>query len=148
MHTLGSIPMVTPVLHAGDAFIGLSGLDLEPESDEKLFALFVIPGLPVFSLLNDGTPILLEDSVQRMRLENTQTPNTPWEPCAQSMVSAESCEEHSPTASRSVAINDLCRLLVSKGKVKHLTPHTARIFIMDKKGLRDDRSVPPNIPVP
>ena len=83
MHTLGSIPMVTPVLNAEDAFIGLSGLDVEPKSDETLFALFVIPGLPVFSLLNDGTPILLEDSVQRMRLENTQTPNTPWEPCAQ-----------------------------------------------------------------
>ena len=82
MRTSGSIPMVSPVLHAGDAFIGLSALDVEPESDEKLFALFIIPGLPVLSLLNEGTPILLANSVPRMRLENTNKTNTPWTPYA------------------------------------------------------------------
>ena len=82
MHTSGSILMVTPVLHARDALIGLSGLDVELESDKRLFALFVFPGLPVFSLLNDGTLILLEDSVPRMRIANTQTNNTPWQTCA------------------------------------------------------------------
>ena len=69
--------MITPVLHSGDPFIGLSELDVEPESDETLFALFVTPGLPIFSLQNDSMPILLEDSVPRMRVENTQPTNTP-----------------------------------------------------------------------
>ena len=74
--------MVAPVIHAEDAVIGSLGLDVEPESDETLFAPFVIPGLLVPSLLNDGTPILLKESVLRIRLENTQLTNTPWEPCA------------------------------------------------------------------
>ena len=74
--------MVTSVLHAGDALNSLSGLDVEPESDEAPFALSVNSGLPVFSLLNEGTPIPLEDSVSRMRIENTQSTNTPWEPFA------------------------------------------------------------------
>ena len=82
MHASGTILMVIPVLHAGDASIGLSGLDVELESDKRLFALFVFPGLPVFSPLNDGTLILLEDSVPRMRIANTQTNNTPWQTCA------------------------------------------------------------------
>ena len=125
MHISGSIPKVNLVLHAEDALIGLSELDVEPESDKRLFAFFVFPGLPVFSLLNDGTLILLEDSVPRMRIASTQSTNTPWQTFARFQYTAESCKKHSPTASRSGAIHDLCQLLESKVELKRLPLHTA-----------------------
>ena len=71
MHTFSSIPMVTSVLHAGDAFISLSGLEVEPKRDDILFALVLIPGLRVSPALNGGMSILLEDTVSKMCLADT-----------------------------------------------------------------------------
>ena len=81
MHTFSSIPTVTSVLHAGDAFIILSGLDVEPKRDDILFALVPIPGLSVSPVLDDGISILVEDLVSRMCLADTYPYKRLWKPC-------------------------------------------------------------------
>ena len=63
--------MVNSVLQAGDAFISLSALDVESKRDDILFALVLIPGLPVSPVMDDGMSILLEDLVSRMCLADT-----------------------------------------------------------------------------
>ena len=67
-HTFTSTAVVTSVLHAGDTFISLSGLDVEPKRDDLQFALVPMTGLPVSSVLDDGISNLLENLVSRMCL--------------------------------------------------------------------------------
>ena len=79
IHSLGDIPLVTKKHHAGDALAQLSGLDIEPESDEALFAPSANSGLPSSTRREKGTIIPLEDNVPRLPIENTQLTNTRWE---------------------------------------------------------------------
>ena len=95
-------PTVLPILLVGGVFIGLFGLVAEIGTDASLFTVYALPGLPDFSLREDGEPELeseeqdQEPSNERSQQKPSQTqPPKTYQPesTASSPVTDDSCTD-------------------------------------------------------